>query len=46
MEDEDEEGHEPCPKCGGKMEFRAYDDGDNIWDEAWVCVDCDYHDWL
>ena len=28
---------EICPKCGGELEF---DNGSNMENEAWACVDC------
>lgn len=28
---------EDCPKCGGELE---YDNGSNMENETWACVDC------
>lgn len=28
---------ETCPKCGGELE---YDNGSNMENETWSCVDC------
>lgn len=35
-----------CPKCGGVVELRAYDDGDDRWDEAYACRECAAHWWI
>lgn len=45
----DEEDHSytgPCPKCGGVFRFASYDDGDDQWNDAYKCDDCDWIYWL